>query len=94
VGNEILYPLFGVLVFGFLAWLVVGLFLTNGAIRAAEIRDTGMELVHVHRDFADEWRDMQDERREEWWSQRRRPPDPEPPARSAKPWDRGGGDRE
>jgi hypothetical protein len=40
---------------GMLLWFVSAGVLMNGAIRASDIRDKGMELIHVHRDFADEW---------------------------------------
>ena len=43
--------------FGGLIWLIIGLVLANGAIKASDIRDRGMELVNVHKEFADEWKE-------------------------------------
>jgi hypothetical protein len=42
-------------ILGGLIWLISAAIFANGAIKAAEIRDRGMELVNVHRDFADAW---------------------------------------
>jgi hypothetical protein len=50
-----------VIVFGLcggLVWLVSAAIYSNNAIKASEIRDKGIELVNVNRDFADEWRDI------------------------------------
>ncbi|HEY1187778.1 MAG TPA: hypothetical protein VGE74_08980 [Gemmata sp.] len=46
----------GVMV-GMLLWLVIGLVLAHGAIKAAEITDRGMDVVNVHREFAEAWRE-------------------------------------
>jgi hypothetical protein len=43
---------------GMLVWFIIAGVLTNNAIRASVINDKGMELVNVHRDFADEWNNM------------------------------------
>jgi hypothetical protein len=40
---------------GLLVWLVSAAILSNGAIRPSEIRDRGMDLINVHKDFADAW---------------------------------------
>ena len=50
-------PLVGLGLCGGLIWLVSAAIFANGAIKAAEIRDKGMDLVNVHRDFADAWND-------------------------------------
>jgi hypothetical protein len=55
IPEQFLTPLIGFCVFGFLAWLIAGLLLTNGAIRAIEITDFGIDLTNVNRAFADEW---------------------------------------
>jgi hypothetical protein len=44
-------------IFGAVAWLISAALVMNGAIKASEIRDKGMDLVNVHRDFADAWND-------------------------------------
>jgi hypothetical protein len=44
-----------------LVWFLTAGVLMNGAIRASEITDRRIDLVNVHRDFADEWRDAADE---------------------------------
>jgi uncharacterized membrane protein YkvI len=56
--EDILFPLIGVSLLGALVWLVVGVILSNRAIKASEIRDRRMDLVNVHRHFADVWNDM------------------------------------
>ncbi|HJZ59452.1 MAG TPA: hypothetical protein VKE74_31195 [Gemmataceae bacterium] len=45
--------------FGGLFWLVLALILVNQSIRAGEITDRWIELVHVHRDFRDTWNEVQ-----------------------------------
>jgi hypothetical protein len=40
---------------GGLVWLISAAVFAHGAIKASEIRDRGMDLVNVHRDFADAW---------------------------------------
>jgi hypothetical protein len=54
--KETAIPVIGATVFGALLWLVVGLILAHGAIRAAEIRESGMELANVNKEFAQAWR--------------------------------------
>jgi|SRR5579883_220829 len=53
-------PMILVGIFGGLAWLISAAIYANGAIKAAEIRDKGMELENVHKDFAREWNEMFD----------------------------------
>jgi hypothetical protein len=43
---------------GGFVWLISALIVTNGAIKAREIRERSMDLVNVDRDFADIWNDM------------------------------------
>jgi hypothetical protein len=47
--------LFGI--FGGLAWLVTAAVFASKAIRASIIREKRMDLVNVHREFADAWND-------------------------------------
>jgi hypothetical protein len=42
---------------GSLVWLISAAIYANGAIKASDIRERGMELVNVNRDFADAWND-------------------------------------
>lgn len=83
--KDAVMAVFAGLLFGALAWLVVGLLLVHGAIRAAEIRDSGIELANVNRDFAREWRleCEQNDRRNRPNMRRRTNPNrsPLPPAR-------------
>jgi hypothetical protein len=50
--------LVGVAVIGGLLWLVVGLLLVHGSIRAGEITNEWMDLVNVHREFAQVWKEI------------------------------------
>ncbi|VTS00328.1 unnamed protein product [Gemmata massiliana] len=51
-------PLFIIGFFGFLLWVIVGMVLANNAIKAVEIRDRGIELGNVNKEFADAWREQ------------------------------------
>lgn len=42
-------------IFGPLAWLISAIVLSQKAIRTTQILDNRMDLVNVHRDFADSW---------------------------------------
>lgn len=48
----------GFFVFGGLAWLIGGLVLVHGAVKAGEITDRWIELVKVDRGFADAWEEV------------------------------------
>lgn len=61
LGEDLTIALFAGLVFGGLLWLIVGLVLMNGAIRAGHMTKSWVELVNVDRDFADEWQEMEPE---------------------------------
>jgi hypothetical protein len=85
--KEVAYVGIGVLIFGSLGWLIGGLVLASRAIRAGEITAEWIELIHVDRAFAEEWREVA-------------PPEPEPRRRRRRqrpvsrrrddnPWDRG-----
>jgi hypothetical protein len=50
--------IFGIV--GGLVWLISAAVFASGAIKASEIRDKSMDLVNVHRDFADAWNDEDD----------------------------------
>jgi hypothetical protein len=41
---------------GTFIWLITGLLLSHGAIRADQIDNFGMDLVNVNKEFAKEWR--------------------------------------
>jgi hypothetical protein len=58
VPENVKNPIIFAALMGGLVWLVSGLIFVNGAIKASEIRDRGMDLVNVNRDFADVWNDM------------------------------------
>jgi hypothetical protein len=45
---------------GALVWLISAALFLNNAIKPVDIREKGMELVHVHPNFADEWNDRLD----------------------------------
>ncbi|MBP3957344.1 hypothetical protein J8F10_19030 [Gemmata sp. G18] len=51
-------PLFIGALFGALIWVIVGMLLANGAIKALEIRDRGIELGNVNKVFAEAWREQ------------------------------------
>lgn len=53
-------PVILVGIMGGLAWLISAAIYANGAIKAAEIRDKGIELANVHKNFAREWNEMFD----------------------------------
>ena len=42
---------------GVFVWLISAAVFANAAIKPAVIRDKGIDLVNVHRDFADAWND-------------------------------------
>jgi hypothetical protein len=53
--KEVFPVALGVLIFGGLLWLIVGLVYTNSGIKPREITDQWIELVGVHRDFEEAW---------------------------------------
>jgi hypothetical protein len=61
-------------VFGGLFWLLLAMILMNRAIRAGEITNEWIELVHVHKRFRDEWEKVQPEPLPVVRRKRRRPP--------------------
>ncbi|MCI0699798.1 MAG: hypothetical protein L0241_01765 [Planctomycetia bacterium] len=63
--EDAVMPAFAFGIFGSLFWLVVGLFLVNGSIRATEITENRIELSNVHKAFAQAWREILDEEREQ-----------------------------
>ncbi len=56
--DAVIMPAVVVALLGALGWLVGGLILMNGAIKPKVIGARSMDLVNVHRDFADAWNDM------------------------------------
>jgi hypothetical protein len=54
--EDMVNPAVALCVFGSLIWLIVGVLLANGAIRAAAIGDFGVDLANVNREFAEAWR--------------------------------------
>jgi hypothetical protein len=69
--NAVVYPAATVLAGGILMWLVAGLILANGGVRAGEITNDWIDLVGVDRSFADAWKETH--------------PDPEPRRRRRRP---------
>lgn len=59
IGNrlpeDVVVPIVGAALFGGLIWLITGLILMNGAIKAVDIGEDGMVLVKVHKKFARAW---------------------------------------
>jgi hypothetical protein len=55
IPNDAQTPLILFGIFGGLIWLVSAAIYANGAIKASEIRNKGMDLVNVHKDFAKAW---------------------------------------
>jgi hypothetical protein len=66
-------PLLAACLFGSLLWLVVGLVLVHGSIRATEITDKRIELSNVHKAFAAAWREVLRAEREQRTPVARRP---------------------
>ncbi len=58
--DQAIMPIVAVSLVAAFFWLIGGLILMNGAIKPAEIRERGMELVNVNKAFAREWNDMDD----------------------------------
>jgi hypothetical protein len=56
IPDDLVNVVIGLCVFGPLIWLFVGVLLAHGAIRAAEMGDFGLDLAHVNKEFAKEWR--------------------------------------
>jgi hypothetical protein len=85
VGNrlpdDVLTPVIASGLLAALIWLIAGLIIMNGAIRAAEILHNRIDLSGVHPEFARAWRDMLRQEREEREARRERAPVAERPRR-------------
>jgi hypothetical protein len=56
----VVVPAVAVTLLAALGWLIGGLVLSNNAIKAKVIGKSSMDLVNIHRGFADAWNDLEE----------------------------------
>jgi hypothetical protein len=83
---NVVTPIVAASLLGALLWLIVGLILAQGAIRAAQIRESAIELANVNKEFALAWRVTCEEDDERPRPKMRRRSGP---SRPRAPWNRG-----